>query len=67
MRDSSSRERGWLFPLVMAIIVGLLGLWLTGFGAYLATLGGSLYYVLAGIGPDVPRQLQQRVSKPESR
>ena len=50
MRDSSSRERGWLFPLVMAIIVGLLGLWLTGFGAYLASLGGSLYYVLAGIG-----------------
>jgi len=50
MRESSSAERGRLFPLVMAIIVGLLGLWLTGFGAYLAALGGSLYYVLAGIG-----------------
>ena len=50
MRESSSAERGRLFPLVMAIIVGLLGLWLTGFGAYLAALGGSLYYVLTGIG-----------------
>jgi len=50
MRESSSAERGRLFPLVMAIIVGLLGLWLTGFGAYLAALGGSLYYVLVGIG-----------------
>ncbi len=50
MRESSSAERGRLFPLVMAIIVGLIGLWLTGFGAYLASLGGSLYYVLAGIG-----------------
>ena len=34
----------------MAIIVGFLGLWLAGFGAYLAALGGSLYYLLAGIG-----------------
>jgi quinoprotein glucose dehydrogenase len=34
----------------MAIIVGLIGLWLTGLGAYLASLGGSLYYVLAGLG-----------------
>jgi len=50
MRRNSSAERGRLFPLVMAIIVGLLGLWMTVFGAYLATLGGSLYYVLAGIG-----------------
>ena len=50
MRESNSAERGRLFPLVMAIIVGLIGLWLTGLGAYLAALGGSLYYVLAGIG-----------------
>ncbi|MFL6721914.1 MAG: membrane-bound PQQ-dependent dehydrogenase, glucose/quinate/shikimate family [Sphingomonas sp.] len=33
---------------IMAIIVGLLGLWLLGFGGYLAVLGGSIYYVLAG-------------------
>ena len=50
MRERSSAERGWLFPLIMAIIVGLIGLWLTGLGAYLASLGGSLYYVLAGLG-----------------
>ena len=50
MRESNSAERGRLFPLVMAIIVGLIGLWLTGLGAYLAALGGSLYYVIAGIG-----------------
>ena len=49
MRDSSSRERGPTFPLVMAIIIGLIGLWTGGFGAYLAALGGSLYYVLAGL------------------
>ena len=34
---------------IMAIIVGLVGLYLAGFGAYLTILGGSIYYVLAGI------------------
>jgi quinoprotein glucose dehydrogenase len=50
MRGSSSQARGPLFPLVMAIIIGLLGVWLAGFGADLAAMGGSIYYVLAGIG-----------------
>lgn len=49
MRDGSPAERGRTFPLVMAIILGLLGLWVGGFGAYLAALGGSLYYLLAGL------------------
>ena len=34
---------------VLAIVVGLLGLLLLGFGGELAALGGSLYYVAAGI------------------
>jgi quinoprotein glucose dehydrogenase len=34
----------------MAILVGVLGLWLFGFGIYLAALGGSAYYLIAGIG-----------------
>jgi quinoprotein glucose dehydrogenase len=48
--DSISTERGWAFPVVMAILVGVLGLWLFGFGIYLAALGGSAYYLIAGIG-----------------
>src|SRR5579884_2724226 len=35
---------------VLAIITGLLGLWLLVFGGYLLSLGGSAYYVIAGIG-----------------
>jgi quinoprotein glucose dehydrogenase len=34
----------------MAVVIGFLGLWMTTFGAYLAAIGGSVYYVLAGIG-----------------
>jgi len=49
MRDGSPAERGRTFPLVMAIILALIGLWIGGFGAYLAALGGSVYYVLAGL------------------
>src|SRR5215471_18233552 len=37
----------WL-PRVLGSIVALLGLILAGGGAYLASLGGSLYYVLVG-------------------
>src|SRR4051812_20889718 len=44
----SSRGRG-AGPLILAIVIGLIGLWLFGFGAYLAAVGGSIYYVLAGI------------------
>jgi quinoprotein glucose dehydrogenase len=48
--DGSSRERPRIFLIVMTVIIALLGLWMTGFGAWLAALGGSVYYVLAGIG-----------------
>lgn len=34
---------------VLAIIVGLIGLWLTGAGAWLLALGGSVYYLVAGL------------------
>ena len=50
MPESRASKHRRLFPLVMSVIVGLLGLWMAGLGAYLAALGGSLYYVLAGIG-----------------
>src|SRR5437868_8212143 len=40
--------RGVVVPILGAII-GLIGLWSFGFGAWLAALGGSIYYVLAGI------------------
>ena len=50
MPDRNARQTPAVFPLVMAVIIGLIGLWLAGLGAYLAALGGSLYYVLAGIG-----------------
>ena len=34
---------------ILSAFIGLLGLWLLGFGGYLAVIGGSIYYVLAGI------------------
>jgi quinoprotein glucose dehydrogenase len=33
----------------MVIVLAVIGVWLTVFGGYLAVLGGSVYYVLAGI------------------
>ena len=47
-RSDSRRGRG-VAATVLGVIVGLLGLWLLGFGAYLAALGGSIYYALAGL------------------
>src|SRR5215469_13609282 len=41
------RYLAWL-PRVLGGVVALLGLILAGGGAYLASLGGSLYYVLVG-------------------
>ncbi len=49
MPDNNSPERRAPFLLVMIVVSGLIGLFLTGFGGYLALLGGSLYYVLAGL------------------
>jgi quinoprotein glucose dehydrogenase len=46
-RNGARRTRN-IPRLVLAIVIGLIGLWLFGFGAYLAALGGSIYYVIAG-------------------
>src|SRR3546814_999935 len=46
--DGKRRGRGWPLPVLGAIIL-LLGLVLAVGGGYLAVLGGSWYYVLAGI------------------
>jgi len=50
MTDTRARtnSRG-ILTTILAIMIASIGLWLTGFGAYLAALGGSVYYVLAGI------------------
>src|SRR4051812_3106539 len=48
MARESGRGRGTA-TLIVSLIIGIVGLWSFGFGAYLATLGGSVYYVLAGI------------------
>src|SRR3546814_14820627 len=47
--DGKRRGRGWPLPVLGAIIL-LLGLVLAVGGGYPAVLGGSWYYVLAGIG-----------------
>jgi quinoprotein glucose dehydrogenase len=54
MNDMTSRRRGhgighWLVMLLGAI-VAIFGVLIAGGGAWLASLGGSWYYVLAGIG-----------------
>ena len=43
------RTRTW-FSTVLAILLGLIGLWLAIGGAWLLSLGGSAYYLPAGIG-----------------
>lgn len=50
MPDRKAPERPPLFPLIMVIIIAVIGVWATVFGAWLGVLGGSLYYVIAGIG-----------------
>jgi quinoprotein glucose dehydrogenase len=47
--DSKTRGRLPIFPLILTIVIAAIGLWLTFFGGYLAVLGGSFYYVLAGL------------------
>ena len=42
-------DHNW-FARIIGILLGLIGLWLTGGGAWLLWLGGSAYYLLAGIG-----------------
>ena len=47
--DRPRRGRDWPL-LVLGLLVALIGLVLAAGGAYLAGIGGSWYYVLAGIG-----------------
>lgn len=46
-RPASGRNR---FSLLLAVLLGLIGLWLGLGGAWLLWLGGSAYYLPAGIG-----------------
>ena len=53
MNDTGSSERrsaGYWAVVVLAVVIALFGLPIFGGGAYLVWLGGSWYYVLAGIG-----------------
>ena len=50
MSDRDRPNRPAIFARIMAVVIGLIGLWSTGAGAYLLTLGGSPYYVIAGLG-----------------
>ena len=40
--------RSWP-AIIIAVLIGLIGLVLAVGGAYLAVLGGSLYYLIAGV------------------
>ncbi len=46
--DADRRRSGW-GAKVIALLLGLIGLWLAGGGAWLLGLGGSPYYLLAGL------------------
>ena len=54
MTDYNSKRRdrslGYWGVVVLAVVIALFGLPIFGGGAYLMWLGGSWYYVLAGIG-----------------
>jgi quinoprotein glucose dehydrogenase len=50
MQDSAGKAgRNW-GAIFIGVVLGLVGLWLAGFGAQLLLLGGSAYYMIAGIG-----------------
>ncbi len=50
MADAAGTERsGWGAKLI-GLLLGLIGLWMAGGGAWLLSLGGSPYYALCGIG-----------------
>ena len=49
--DGNTNARGpRRFALVLAALLGAIGLWLAGGGVWLLWLGGSAYYLLAGLG-----------------
>jgi len=45
----SKAGRSW-GAIIIGLLLGLVGLWLTGGGAWLLSLGGSAYYLIAGLG-----------------
>src|SRR5262245_38445808 len=45
----ATRTGAWA-AWTIGILLGLIGLWLAGGGAWLLWLGGSAYYLIAGIG-----------------
>ncbi|MDG2005556.1 MAG: membrane-bound PQQ-dependent dehydrogenase, glucose/quinate/shikimate family [Novosphingobium sp.] len=47
--DTAGSKRGW-GVIAIGALLGLVGLWLAGGGAWLLWLGGSAYYAIAGIG-----------------
>lgn len=49
MSEETAAHRPNVARTIIAIIVGLLGLWLLIFGGYLMSLGGSSYYLVAAI------------------
>ena len=50
MNSATSRRFGYWTPMVFATVFALLGLLLAAGGLWLITLGGSWYYLPAGIG-----------------
>ena len=48
-RDSRRSLRATAGARLIAVLLGLAGLWLAGGGAWLVSLGGSAYYLVAGI------------------
>ena len=46
--DAAQRPAHNILRTILAIIIGLMGLWLLVFGGELLSLGGSAYYVIAG-------------------
>ena len=49
MLEETAPRRHTVARIVMAVVTGLVGLFLLAGGAYLLSLGGSVYYVIAGI------------------
>ena len=46
---TADTPRGNILRWILAVLIGLIGLWLLVFGAELVALGGSPYYVIAGV------------------
>jgi quinoprotein glucose dehydrogenase len=49
MSDGAGRAIGFWLTMLLAVVIGLIGLWLFGGGIWLVSLGGSPYYAIAGL------------------